>query len=444
MSERRTTPIRDHQRHPSRAAFIERVFGHLPRRDQRRWAETYVEGLLGTPGRKSVRRMAEALAAAPTASQSLHQFVSESPWAWDPARQALTHWIEERTSVRAWSLGTVFAHKRGDHSVGVHRRFDGALGRVVNGQVGMGIQLSTCCGDLPVDWRLHLPESWCHDPALRRRGRIPDTARHLPLWRHALDLVDTLAARTDPRPVLADGVETEDAAALLSGLGERGHRFLVTVPPGLTLLAGPHLDDRGRPRSPSTAERLCAQDHLVGRGSSLRLPRPLSLRAPGPGLVPVPDVDAATGERPGGRVGGAVRVGPARRAVRGAGQLWTLSGPVHLPGARHSLRLLAQWPTRGSRPVRIWATDPARVAPEGLLPLVEAQSAAVTSMHALREDFGLSDFEGRSFPGWHRHTTLVSAARAWHLRAGAGEHAHGWGGGFGGGDGHAAPVRVGC
>jgi SRSO17 transposase len=36
-------------------------------------------------------------------------------------------------------------------------------------------------------------------------------------------------------------------------------------------------------------------------------------------------------------------------------------------------------------------------------------------MPTLRGEFGLQDFEGRSFTGWHHHVTLVSAAHA--LRA---------------------------
>lgn len=31
-------------------------------------------------------------------------------------------------------------------------------------------------------------------------------------------------------------------------------------------------------------------------------------------------------------------------------------------------------------------------------------------MSCLEEDCGLLDFEGRSYPGWHHHMTLVSAA----------------------------------
>ncbi|MFJ5552971.1 IS701 family transposase [Streptomyces sp. NPDC093225] len=378
------------ERSAALSAFTEEVFGHLPRQDQRRWAETYVKGLLGTPGRKSVRRMAAAVSAAPTASQSLHQFVSESPWPWEPSRRALARWAGERAPVLAWTLSAVVAPKRGGHSVGVHRRFDEAAGRLVNCQVGMGIHVSTRRGDVPVDWRLHLPEAWCGDPHLRRRARIPDSADARPLWGQALGLVEALAGRTagDPPPVVADGTELDDCAALAAGLSGRSHRFLVTVPGNLAVHAGPALGAQRHPRGPAPAERLCVDDHLLQRGSSLRPPAP-PRRLPG---LP-------------GRGSG--------------GPLWTLSGPVHLPHSPHTLRLLAQWRPRRDRPARIWLTNLVHARPDELLPLVDAQARTGAAVDALCGDFGLLDFEGRSFPGWHHHTTLVSAAYGWHALSGA-------------------------
>lgn len=350
------------------SAFAQEVFGHLPRQDQRRWAETYLKGLLGTPGRKSVRRMASAVSAAPTASQSLHQFISASPWPWDPARRALAHWAGQRAAVRAWTLAPIVAPKRGLHSVGVHRRYDAAAGRVINCQVGIGIHLSTCCGDLPVDWRLHLPETWCADPELRQRARIPDSGDPRPLWELGLEMVDALASQSPgtPPPVVADGRELTDAVALANGLSTRCLKFLVSVPGQLPLHAGPH----------------------PGSHHPHRLAGPARMHAP-----------------------------------RSPRALWTLSGPVHLPGAHHTLRLLAKWHPSRTRPVRIWMTNLVHAGLDDLLPLVGTQAGTRAAMQSLREDFGLLDFEGRSFPGWHRHTTLVSAAYGWHRLSQAHGHA---------------------
>ncbi|WP_105970522.1 IS701 family transposase [Streptomyces geranii] len=379
MTTNRTPYDQDPARQEAFAEFGAAVFGHLPRQDQRRWARTYLTGLLGTPGKKSLRRMAAAVSDVPTASQSLHQFISMSPWPWEPSRTALARWTEQRAEVRAWSLLPVVTPKRGQYSVGVQQAFDAEAGRVVNCQVGVSLLLSTCCDDLPVDWRLQLPEAWCEDPGLRRRARLPDTAAPRPLWSLGLELVDaqTLRAEGPPLPVVADAREFTDVRALVNGLGGRGTRFVVAVADNLTMRVGPHLGTQRRAGTPLPAGRLCVDDRLLHRSAPTR---------------------AHTSQ---GRHGQAAVV-------------WTLSGPVHLPRTDQTLRLLAAWCPKNSRPTGIWLTNLPCADIDEMIALAGTQPGTAGVTQPLREHFGLSDFEGRSFPGWHHHKTLVSAAYTWH------------------------------
>lgn len=383
MAMNRTMRTQIPHRHLSISAFSRDVFGHLPRQDQRKWAETYLRGLLGTAGKKSVRRMAAAVSGAPTASQSLHQFVSASPWPWDPSRRALADWTRRRATVRAWNLVPVVAPKRGEHSVGVHRRFDPAAGSIINCQVGVGLLLSTCCGDIPVDWRLYLPESWCRDPQLRRRARIPDSGDARPLGALGLALVDAQAGHHEGQlpPVVADTREFLDTAALVNGLCSRRVKFVVTVPNSLMVRGGPHLGPQRRAGTGSPVARLCVDDSLLQCGTP----------------TPVPTL---------------------RGRRRQSTALWTLSGPVHLPRGRHTLRLLAEWHPEQMRPARVWLTNLVHADIDELQALVDTQAGTGTALQSLRERFGLLDFEGRSFPGWHHHMTLVSAAYGWHRLSG--------------------------
>ncbi|MGN5376611.1 IS701 family transposase [Streptomyces lasalocidi] len=200
--------------------FAERLFAHLPRADQRRWAQAYLEGLLATPGKKSVRRLAAAVSASPTAGQSLRQFVNSSPWDWGPARRELARWTQEREPVRAWTLGRAVLPKRGDRSVGVQRRFVASSGRTLNCQLAMGAFLSTRTVIVPVDWHLLLSERWAADQQLRGRARIPESVRHRPVWEHALALVDSMVERSrhPAVPVVADMSDCQDAGPLVRGL----------------------------------------------------------------------------------------------------------------------------------------------------------------------------------------------------------------------------------
>nr|BFF00340.1 hypothetical protein GCM10020241_20150 [Streptoalloteichus tenebrarius] len=69
---------------------------------------------------------------------------------------------------------------------------------------------------------------------------------------------------------------------------------------------------------------------------------------------------------------------------------------------------------------RRWIATPALAAGDAPA-LVRLRDRATAFVAAVRDDFGLCDFEGRSFRGWHHHATLVSAAHAFAVTAGTTE-----------------------
>lgn len=155
--------------------FAKLLFGQLPRADQREWANTYLRGLLCTTGKKSMRRLAESVSTSPTAWYSLQQFISGSSWDWEEPRGELARWVDQRASVRAWTVATATMPKRGDQSVGVHRRFIPSVGRTVNCQLGTALFLSCPGANFPTDWRLHLPTEWAADRRTQlAAARIPE------------------------------------------------------------------------------------------------------------------------------------------------------------------------------------------------------------------------------------------------------------------------------
>jgi hypothetical protein len=79
-------------------------------------------------------------------------------------------------------------------------------------------------------------------------------------------------------------------------------------------------------------------------------------------------------------------------------------------------RVLARWSWRGGsrRLDGVWLTNLTNVRLSQLVDLVElSPRACQEDMAALRNNFGLQDFEGRSYAGWHHHVTLVSAAHTY-------------------------------
>ncbi len=341
------------------------LFGHLHRSDQQRWGHVYLQGLMRTHGKKTVRRMAAAVTGSEAASASLHQFVNASPWEWAPARGELARWAARSLPVRAWTLAPAVLPKRGTCSAGVHQRFLPESGRTVNCQLGLGLFLDAGQAHVPVDWRLFLPPRFTHDEAVRDRAKIPAATEAQPLWDHALRLVQEMASRSNGRtaPVVADLTALCDIAPLAQRLQGGGHAYVLAVP-GQTTLAGPELPPGERESVRGLLLRRGVR-HPAGAGRQV-----ISYDTPVRGLRP-------DGERTGG-----------------AG------------------RLMAEWDAAGGRPGRIWLTNITDRHPAELLELARSPRGARNAIERMGEDFGLLDFEGRSFPGWHRHMTLVSAAYA--------------------------------
>ncbi|MGW5674911.1 IS701 family transposase [Streptomyces sp. NPDC003860] len=337
-------PVHDIGAQESLTRFAERIFASMPRSDQRRRAGAYLHGLLATPGRKSVNKIAAQTADGPVAPHSMRQFVNDSSWEWSPVRRELAHWVAERTAARAWTLGIAVLAKRGVHSAGVHRRFVPSVGRSVNCQVAVGLFLTGDTDAVPVDWSLLLPDSWASDPHRRSRARIPPEAVR-PLEHEAVALLDAQpdAWGFNSLPVVADLSACGHALHLVRGLVRRRREYVVG-------LAHPPAAPPDGPRPPGAA----AEGHL-------------------------PDV---------------------------------------LPGRQ---RHFAAPETARSLSAPTWTSNMTRLRTADLRALAGLDRHTRRAVRRLEEGFGLLDFEGRSYPGWHHHMTMVSAAFAFSrlgLRAG--------------------------
>jgi SRSO17 transposase len=217
-------------------AFAEDLFAPIPRKDQRRWGQTYLRGLLLDGKRKSIEPMAARLARgdpqadAYVLEQALQQFVNQSPWDPVPVRQRLAQRMTAAIGPTAWVIDDTAFPKFGRHSVGVAPQYCGALGKVANCQVGVSVHAATDQATCPLDWRLFLPEEWDADAERRRKAHVPDHERHRPKWQLALDMLDELAGwDLAPPVVLADAAYGEVGEFRL-GLEQRELAYVVQVP----------------------------------------------------------------------------------------------------------------------------------------------------------------------------------------------------------------------
>src|SRR4051812_27376924 len=369
--------------------FAEEIFAPMPRKDQRRWGEVYVRGLMLDGKRKSIEPMAVRLPDGD--EQCLQQFVNQSPWDWVAVRRSLARRMTGEIAPEAWVLDDTGFPKFGDQSVGVARQYCGALGKTGNCQIGVSISAVTAQASCPLDWRLYLPEQWDDDPR-REACRVPDEARHEPKWQLALAMLDELAGWGLERPpVLADAAYG-DITAFRLGLEQRRISYVLDVKGATSALSADT-----QPVRPAYKR--------TGRPPAPRYRRPFSslvVLATEAGEDAYRTVTWREGTRgPMRSRFVALRVRPANVKLRRPDPDGEL--PVR--------RLLAEWPEGKDAPSDFWLSNlPADTPLERLVALAKLRWRVEQDYRELKDALGLDHFEGRSWPGWHHHVTLVSVA----------------------------------
>ena len=376
-------------------AFAEEMLAPVARKDQRRWGEVYLRGLMLDGKRKSIQPMAERLQDGD--EQCLQQFVNQSPWAWEPVRERLATRMQAELEPDAWIVDDTGFPKAGRSSVGVARQYSGTLGKVASCQIGVSVNAVTEQASCPLDWRLFLPEEWDEERERRRAAHLPPEERHRPKWRLALELLDELSGwGLEAAPIVADSGYGE-ITAFRSGLDERGLSYVVEVKQETSAYAEEVRPERPRYQGQGRPPGLRYQE----KPSSLKA---LALVAGQESLQEVAWREGSRGRKLRSRFC-ALRVRPANRELRRQAKREERELPVRW--------LLCEWPEGAAEPAKYWLSNlPAQTPLTQLVSLAKLRWRIEHDYRELKDALGLDHFEGRSFRGWHHHLTLVSIAHA--------------------------------
>ncbi len=356
------------------------LFASLPRRDQREKGLDYIRGLLETEGRKSIRNIALQLGTA-AAEQSLHHFISDSTWDWNPVRLALARYLLQTAPPQAWVVQPAIIPKAGAHSVGVGRQFSPDIGQALNAQQAVGVWAASEEMTGPVDWRLRLSREWVDDAERRDRASIPAGLGPESVGDCVVEAFLSAQARHElpGLPVVLDA-RGADAGAMI-------HRLRSAGVPVLARISNTHrlvVDD---PTIPSHCAGPVMAHQIMGAAHRLRRPTSVSHRGPA----------------------GTARIDlTAVIRVRGTGA----------PHDTGPLALLGTGPASRPWPAELWLPALVDTAPAELARLTKLIRRVDHDFATTTDDVGIRDFAGRSFTGWHRHATLASAAHAVALLAG--------------------------
>src|SRR3712207_2016938 len=209
------------------APFLE-ALGHKTRQ---RWAPVYVRGLLGPGERKSVQPMAARVA--PADCDQLHHFISSPAWQAAPLEAVLAREADRLVGEpeAVLIIDDTALPKKGEHSVGVARRYAGVLGKTANRQALVSLTLARGEVPVPLALRLYLPKAWCQDRRRCDKAGVPaDRRAFRSKGAIALDELDRLrAAGVRFGCALADAGDGS-SAAFRRGLAARAPLWAVGIP----------------------------------------------------------------------------------------------------------------------------------------------------------------------------------------------------------------------
>ena len=378
--------------------YMEHLAGGLGHMDRHAGLKGYCTGLMLPLSRKSVEPMAARVDPlhASARHQSLHHFVAKAEWSDDEMLRRVSQWVVPKMDMSGggfWIIDDTGFPKKGKHSVGVARQYCGVLGKQDNCQVAVSISLATEQASVPVAYRLYLPKEWAQDPERRQKTGVPADIAFATKNEIALQQLETLLAEGAPKYcVLADAGYGVDQA-FRQRLTELGLPYVVGIkssvvvwPPGLEPLPPKHYSGMGRP--PVVPRRTRTRQPVSVKDLAHALPasafQTISWRQ-------------GTNEMLSGRFA-AVR-------VRHAG------GNIGKARLHPEQWLLIEWPAGDADPLKYYlSTLPDDIALNDLVAQAHMRWRIERDYQDLKQELGLSHYEGRGWRGFHHHATLSIAA----------------------------------
>ena len=365
---------------------FEEGFSHTSQRGALR---RYVFGLPNDSRRTSMEAMWARLSD-PGTYQAFQHVITHAPWEAESVWRRVRQVVPERTGVLI--LDGTSVPKQGTASVGVARQYCGAQGKVGNCQTAVTVALWTGAGAWLLGATLSLPEAWL-TPRQRARAQIPAAVSFEPKWRLALMLLRQVRAAGFTLTAVVGDAAFGDHATLRRTLHRAKLPYALGVSSDLrvflgtpTLVAPPARLGTGRPR---TRRQLPPGTPTIEARAWAATQTPRQWRL----------VAWRNGTNPAWRAHFcAVRVTPAhdwRAERRLAPDVWLLCERELAGGDRHRYYLVDLPPTASLR---------------ALVSLAHQRWAIEQQYQELKDEIGLDHFEGRSWPGWHRHVVVTAIA----------------------------------
>jgi SRSO17 transposase len=368
---------------PEAVKRLETYFGRigdvLGNEERRASFATYAMGILSDAERKSAEpiaaRASPSTKGADAAHQRLLHFLGVSKWddqevRAEAARFALSAMTEKR-NIEAWIIDDTGFLKQGTHSVGVQRQYTGSAGKVTNCQIGVSLTLATREDHVPIGFELYLPKQWTTDDERREATRIPAVVQFATKPELGLQMIRRALDSGLPRGAVLADAAYGGAKEFRAELRRLGLDYAVAVNSTTNVRL---LDRKGACR-----EQACQLKTLA---------REL-------------------------KTNGAFRRCTWRQGSRRAMTAQFARVRVQV-GEEEQATLLIEWRDNEHEPANYFFISMAKLPPSNkqLVSLVMQRWRTERTYQDLKGELGLDHYEGRSFPGWHHHISVVLACYA--------------------------------
>jgi SRSO17 transposase len=394
--------------------FMEPFAECLWRAEQKDHARQYVEGLLSDLESKNAESIAYLHG---LGRKAIQHFLGESAWDHEPL-------VDELVRQVAAGIGEAdgvlvidpSAHgKKGNGSVGVKPQWNGRRGKIDNCQVGIYLAYASRKEHVLVDERLFLPREWADDRRRREKCGVARDVRFRTRHELALEMLRAHRKRLPHAWVAAEGQAALKARPALAGVGD---------------------DEMGRSARFRASLRAMRETYLLAVPSNTRV-RDLEGRAPtwsGVGRPPKCPLEQAQ-----------------KWAARQPAKAWTEievrlgeKGPVVVECLKRRVHALTH--ERRNGPEELLFVTRERVGdkmkhdyflsnakPETALRelarVARAEHRVEECFQRAKGEAGLSDYEVRTWRGWHHHQVLTFLATwfltrhaSWGKKGDAGNH----------------------
>lgn len=361
--------------------YFDRIGEVLGRRERRESFAVYALGIFGDGERKSIEPIAARACADPARADAEHQrllhFALDSPWNDHAVRREAARYavaaMTEHAPLDSWIIDDTGFLKQGAHSVGVQRQYTGSAGKVTNCQVGVSLTVANATEQVPIDFELYLPDAWTDDSARRKEARIPDEIQFLTKTELALRMIQRACDSGVPTGIVLADSAYGTSRDFRKSVREMGLHYAVGVDRKTAIMT---LDEHGD-----------LQDEIISVGA-------LALRIESQG-----GFRRCTWRR------GTKQDLSARFALR---RVVPAYDGGHGIDRREPLWLLIEWRDGESEPANYFLCSlPAPMTKKKLVQIVMQRWRTERAYQDLKGELGLDHYEGRRFPGWHHHVSVV-------------------------------------